>query len=96
MDRQPTTTAVSRATLSSEPGAGLPCFMTWGYTSCANDADAVSVRPATTARIVVKATAATIASNTVPPTENASSGTAEFSLPGADLIVSAPTTAPAP
>jgi hypothetical protein len=35
--------------------------------SCANDADAVIVRPATTARIVAKATAAMMPSRTVPP-----------------------------
>jgi hypothetical protein len=35
--------------------------------SWANDADAVIVRPATTARIVAKATAAMMPSSSVPP-----------------------------
>jgi hypothetical protein len=66
------------------------------YTSCANDADAVSVSPATTARIVANATAATTPSSTVPPISNASSGAAEFSLPVEDRIRSEPTSADAP
>jgi hypothetical protein len=45
---------------------------------------------------VVNATAATIASSTGPPISNASSGTAEFSLPGAARMSREPTIALAP
>ncbi len=64
--------------------------------SCANDAAAVIVRPATTARIVANATAAMMPSRISPPSANASNGAAEFTPPGAARIVSAPTSAPAP
>src|SRR4051812_11942809 len=57
MASAPTPTAVIRATRTSDPGFARPRLKMLAYTSCANDADAVSVRPATTARIVAKATA---------------------------------------
>ena len=44
-----------------------PRLMTLAYTSWANDADAVIVRPATTARIVANATAEMIPSMISPP-----------------------------
>src|SRR5919112_3412142 len=52
IDTTPTTTAVSRATRTSDVGVALPRRITLAYTSWANDADAVMVSPATTARIV--------------------------------------------
>ena len=64
--------------------------------SCANDVAAVIVRPATTARIVAKATAEMSPSRIVPPSSYASSGAAEFTPPGAALIASGPTSAAAP
>ena len=64
--------------------------------SCAKDAAAVMVSPATTARIVAKATAAMTPSRIVPPSSKASSGAAELALPGAAAIVSGPTSAAAP
>ena len=63
--------------------------------SCANDAEAVMVRPATTARIVANATAEMNPSSSGPPTCSASSGAAEFTPPGAALIADGPTSAPA-
>ena len=61
------TSAVRRATRTSESGEVSPCLITLAYTSCANDADAVIVRPATTARIVANATAEMSPSSTSPP-----------------------------
>ena len=53
----PNAKVVMRETRSSEPGAGLPFLNTVAYRSC-DTADAPdSVRPATTARMVAKATA---------------------------------------
>src|SRR5690606_28282701 len=93
----PITQAVIRATLTSVfLLSALPRLMTLTYTSCAKDADAVIVRPATTARIVANATAAMNPSSKGPPKASASSGAAEFSPPGALLIVSDPTMAAAP
>jgi len=63
----PTTSAVRRATRTSESGAVLPLFSTLAYTSCAKEADAVMVRPATTARMVAKAMAETRPSSISPP-----------------------------
>ena len=54
------------------------------------------VRPATTARIVANATAEIRPSSTGPPSSSASSGAAELTPPGAFLIASGPTSAPAP
>ena len=54
------------------------------------------VRPATTARIVAKATAEMKPSSNGPPRWKASSGAAELTPPGAALMVSAPTSAAAP
>ncbi len=97
MATAPMTHAVIRATFTSEVLLStLPRLMTLAYTSWANDADAVIVRPATTARIVANATAAMKPSNSGPPSASASSGAAEFSPPGASLIVSGPTMAAAP
>ena len=64
--------------------------------SCANDAAAVMVSPATTARIVANATAEMTPSRTTPPSSKASSGAAEFALPGAARMRSGPTSAAAP
>src|SRR5699024_12132223 len=61
-----------------------------------SEAEAVIVRPATTARIVAKATAAIIPSSTVPPSSYAKSGAAEFWPPGAFAMVSGPTRTAAP
>ena len=54
------------------------------------------VSPATTARMVAKATAATMPSSSVPPSWKASSGTAELALPGAASIWAPPTSHIAP
>src|SRR5690348_10838007 len=81
MASAPTITAVRRATRTSATGSALPRRKMLAYTSCANEADAVIVNPATTARIVANATAATMPSSTVPPIWKASSGAAEFSRP---------------
>src|SRR4028118_1959946 len=51
--------------------------------ACAKDADAVMVSPATTARIVAKATAEMTPSSSVPPSSYPSSGAAESAAPGA-------------
>ena len=64
--------------------------------SCAKDAAAVIVRPATTARIVANAIAEMRPSSTGPPSSNASSGAAEFAPPGAAAMASGPTSAAAP
>src|SRR5690349_13047751 len=48
---RPTTSAVLRATRTSASGDARPRRITFAYTSWANDADAVIVSPATTARI---------------------------------------------
>ena len=64
--------------------------------SCAKDADAVIVSPATTARMVAKATPEMIPSSAVPPSSKASSGAAALTAPGAPRISSLPTSAPAP
>ena len=64
--------------------------------SWANDAEAVMVSPATTARIVAKATAEISPSSRVPPSSYASSGAAELAAPGAAAIRSGPTIAAAP
>ena len=45
----------------------FPRRSTFAYTSCANDADAVIVSPATTARIVANATAEIRPSSSSPP-----------------------------
>ena len=59
--------AARRATFTSWPSGGLPRWITLAYTSWANDADAVMVSPATTARIVANATAEITPSRIVPP-----------------------------
>jgi hypothetical protein len=92
----PMTTAVIRATRTSPLGGTFPFLITDAYTSCANEADAVIVRPATTARIVANATPAMMPRNTVPPSSKASSGAAALTAPGAPRIRSGPTRAPAP
>src|ERR1044072_5461714 len=96
IDSAPTTTAVSRATLTSEAASAPPFLMMLAYTSWAKEALAVMVRPATTARIVANATAATTPSRSGAPVSKASSGAAEFSLPVEFEITSAPTSADAP
>ena len=69
----------------------------------ANDELDASVSPATTARIVAKATALMMAMSMVPPNESApppryceSSGAAELALPGASRMALGPTRAAAP
>ena len=64
--------------------------------SWANDADAVMVRPATTARMVANATAEMTPSRITPPSSKASSGAAEFCPPAAARMRSGPTMAAAP
>ena len=54
------------------------------------------VRPATTARMVAKATAEMTPSSSVPPSSKASRGAAELTPPGAVAMVSGPTRAAAP
>ncbi|SIM35382.1 Uncharacterised protein [Mycobacteroides abscessus subsp. abscessus] len=53
-------------------------------------------RPATTARIVAKATAAMMPISREPPSSKASSGAAEFTPPGASWMRCAPIIAAAP
>ena len=64
--------------------------------SCAKEADAVMVSPATTARIVAKATAEITANRMTPPSSKANSGAAEFCPPAAARMRSGPTSAAAP
>ena len=61
-----------------------------------HEADAVIVRPATTARMVANATPAMIAIRTAPPSSNASAGAAALALPGMLAILSGPTSHAAP
>src|SRR5918999_1098100 len=63
----PTSTAVRRATRTSASGDAAPRLMTFAYTSWANDADAVIVSPATTARIGGNAIAEMTPSMNPPP-----------------------------
>ncbi|MNR26068.1 hypothetical protein D3C85_1432560 [compost metagenome] len=64
----PRMTVVIRDTCSSSRLLALPCLNTVAYRSC-DTADApASVRPATTARMVAKATAEIKPRNTFPPT----------------------------
>ena len=70
MATAPIPTAATRATATS-----LRC-LAWrrrseAYRSWATDAEEARVMPATTARMVAKATAATTAKRTVPPVEPA-------------------------
>src|SRR5699024_1447503 len=65
--KTPMTTTVRRATFISFAGVLLPLAMTEEYTSWAKDAAAVMVSPATTARIVAKATAEIRPSSSGPP-----------------------------
>src|ERR671916_396048 len=90
MAMTPITTAVMRATPTSASGLVSPRLMTLAYTSWANDADAVIVRPATTARIVANAIAEMIPSMISPPSSYARSGAAELVPPGAVEIRCAP------
>ena len=87
---------VIRETRTCCSSDALPRLMTLAYTSWANEADAVMASPATTARMVAKATAEITARKIVPPSSNASSGAAAFSLPGAARIFSGPTIRAAP
>ncbi len=96
IETMPITTTVIRATRTSPLAETCPFLMTLPYTSCAKDAAAVMVRPATTARIVANATAAMIPSRIGPPSSSASRGAAEFTPPGAARIRSLPSSAPAP
>ena len=63
--------AANRATRSSSFSDGFVLAITFAYRSCANDEAEVSVSPATTARMVAKATAAISASRIEPPSESA-------------------------
>src|SRR5690606_34978364 len=64
---RPMTIAVRRATRTSASGDATPRLRTLAYTSWANDADAVIVSPATTARIVANAIAEMTPSMNSPP-----------------------------
>ena len=87
---------MTRATLTSSSAEALPSFSTELYTSWAKEADAVMVRPATTARMVAKATPEITPMNTGPPSASASNGAAEFWRPGASLMTCWPTISAAP
>ena len=82
----PMTTEVMRATLTSVSGLAWPFLRISLYTSWAKDADAVIVRPATTARMVAKATPEMMPMKTSPPSSRASSGAAELAAEGAARI----------
>src|SRR6478672_11945727 len=102
IDTAPMQTAEIRPTLTSCLSVTCPFLITLEYRSCANDDEAASVRPATTARMVAKATAAITASMTAPspvptpPSASASCGAAVLP-PGlcADIALD-PTSAAAP
>ena len=64
--------------------------------SCDNALAPASVRPATTARMVAKATAAMKPRNEVPPTTSASSGAAMLPPASTALIAGWPTSTMAP
>ena len=74
----PTTSAVARATKRCSVSSPWPLRTKFNQMSCANADDAVMVSPATTARIVAKATAATNAMSSDPPRLPASSGAAKL------------------
>ena len=78
-----------RETFSSEALSALPPFSTVAYRSC-DTADAPDrVSPATTARMVAKATAEMKPKNTLPPTIFATSTAAMLAAPAPPLIVPA-------
>ena len=82
----PRVKVVMRETFSSEALSALPFFSTVAYRSW-DTADAPDrVRPATTARMVAKATAEMKPKNTLPPTALASSTAAMLDAPAPPLI----------
>lgn len=95
MATAPMTTVDQRAARISSFSVALPLRITFTYRSCAKDEEEARVRPATTARMVAKATAEITASRMAPPVESgppptawASSGAAV--LPALlDLMISA-------
>ena len=85
-----------RATLSSSPGRACPFRTTLVHRSWLSAAAPESVSPATTARIVAKATAAMKPRNGVPPRYSASKGAAMLPPLSTALIASGPTSTIAP
>lgn len=77
----PSTRVVTRETFSSEPGAGLPFLITVAYRSCDTAEAPDRVKPATTARMVAKATAEMKPMNTLPPTALPTSTAAMLAAP---------------
>ena len=85
-----------RATFTSSPGArSVPRWMTFVQKSCAKDVEAEMVSPATTARMVANAMAATKPKKTSPPRCCARMGALMF-VPPFFAITSRPTMVAAP
>ena len=89
-------TVAMRATRNSSPGLGSPRRITLAQMSCEIAAAPDSARPATTARIVAKATAAMNPRNGRPPSNSASSGAAMLPPASTARIASGPTSTIAP
>src|SRR6478609_2384627 len=102
IDTAPMQTAAIRPTLTSCLSVTLPFLITFEYRSCAKDDDEARVSPATTARIVAKATAAITANITAPspvptpPNASASCGAAVLPPGLCAEIAFDPTSAAAP
>lgn len=71
MATAPMPTVAQRAAPTSSCSVALPLRRTLTYRSCAKDEDEARVRPATTARMVAKATAEMTASRMAPPVDPA-------------------------
>ena len=78
MAMAPIATAAIFATQTSSFSESLPLRTMFDQMSCATAPDAEITRPATTARMVAKATPATMARNSSPPRSSASSGRAKL------------------
>lgn len=75
METAPMARAAMRATSTVSPGLrSTPLCTTFIQKSCAKEVDALIISPATTARIVAKATAETTARKASPPSACASNG----------------------
>ena len=90
------TMVAKRATRSCSCGVACPPRATFTQRSCDSAAAPDSVSPATTARIVAKATAAMNPRNGVPPNVSASSGAAMLPPASTARIASGPTSTIAP
>ena len=96
MARAPRTTEASRATRSCSRSPASACRTTFTHRSCERAAAPESVSPATTARIVAKATAAMKPRKGVPPSASASSSAAMLPPRSTARMASWPTITMAP